>query len=261
MSEVFDCSDGAQLLQGTRLARQSLGRGELIVMPTDTVYGIAADAFSPEAVQRLLDAKGRGRQSPPPVLIPNVGTLAALAADASEALHMLAEAFWPGALTIVTQANPSLSWDLGETGGTVALRIPGNAFARELLQETGPLAVSSANKTGLPAAGTAAEAREMLGESVAVYLDGGEARGEASTIIDATSLEGDGRGTVRVLRQGAVTVAELQDALPNATIVEQLAAPAVPVEAPAGDREDTEASEAPEASEASTATEASRADG
>ncbi|GAA2832909.1 hypothetical protein GCM10010471_13160 [Leucobacter komagatae] len=227
-------------------------------MPTDTVYGIAADAFSPEAVQRLLDAKGRGRQSPPPVLIPNVGTLAALAADASEALHTLAKAFWPGALTIVTQANPSLSWDLGETGGTVALRIPGNAFARELLQETGPLAVSSANKTGLPAAGTAAEAREMLGQSVAVYLDGGEARGEASTIIDATSLEGDGGGTVRVLRQGAVTVTQLQEALPNATIVEQLAAPAVPVEAPVEGPEDSDTAETPEAS---TAIEASRADG
>ena len=229
MSEVFDCSDGAQLLQGTRLARQSLGRGELIVMPTDTVYGVAADAFSPEAVQRLLDAKGRGRQSPPPVLIPNVGTLAALAAEATEALHNLAEAFWPGALTIITQANPSLSWDLGETGGTVALRIPGNAFARELLQETGPLAVSSANRTGMPAAGSAQEAREMLGDSIAVYLDGGEARGEASTIIDATKLNGDGTGTVRVLRQGGVTVAELQRVLPEATVLEQPAPSATPL--------------------------------
>lgn len=249
MSEVFDCSDGAQLLQGTRLARQSLGRGELIVMPTDTVYGVAADAFSPEAVQRLLDAKGRGRQSPPPVLIPNVGTLAALAAEATEALHNLAEAFWPGALTIITQANPSLSWDLGETGGTVALRIPGNAFARELLQETGPLAVSSANRTGMPAAGSAQEAREMLGDSIAVYLDGGEARGEASTIIDATKLDGDGTGTVRVLRQGAVTAAELQRVLPEATVLEQPAPSATPlVQAEADAATDADADAAIDAS-------------
>lgn len=249
MSEVFDCSDGAQLLQGTRLARQSLGRGELIVMPTDTVYGVAADAFSPEAVQRLLDAKGRGRQSPPPVLIPNVGTLAALAAEATESLHSLAEAFWPGALTIITQANPSLSWDLGETGGTVALRIPGNAFARELLQETGPLAVSSANRTGMPAAGSAQEAREMLGDSIAVYLDGGEARGEASTIIDATKLDGDGTGTVRVLRQGAVTVAELQRVLPEATVLEQPAPSATPlVQAEADAATDADADAAVDAS-------------
>lgn len=223
MSEVFDCSDSAQLLQGTRLARQSIGRGELIVMPTDTVYGVAADAFSPEAVQRLLDAKGRGRQSPPPVLIPNVGTLAALAAEATEPLSALAEAFWPGPLTIITQANPSLSWDLGETGGTVALRIPGNAFARELLQETGPLAVSSANRTGMPAAGSAEEAKGMLGDSIAVYLDGGELRGEASTIVDATSLAADGTGEVRIVRLGAVTLEDLQRVLPDAHVVEQIA--------------------------------------
>ncbi len=206
------------------------------MIPTDTVYGVAADAFSPAAVQRLLGAKGRGRQSPPPVLIPNVGTLAALAADASPALRDLAEAFWPGPLTIITQANPALSWDLGETGGTVALRIPGNELARELLQETGPLAVSSANRTGIPAAGTAAEAQEMLGDSVAVYLDGGESRGAASTIIDATALDADGTGTVRVLRAGAVTVEALQGVLPEASVVEgQAAQPTEAGEARASD--------------------------
>ena len=218
MAEVFDCSDGAQLLEGTRLARQAIGRGELVVIPTDTVYGVAADAFSPAAVEKLLAAKGRGRQSPPPVLIPNVGTLAALAAEAGESLHTLAEQFWPGALTIITRANPSLDWDLGETGGTVALRIPNNALARELLQETGPLAVSSANKTGLPAAGTAAEAEAMLGDSVAVYLEAGEARGEASTIIDATRLDAGGSGIVRVVRAGGVSLEALQQALPDATV-------------------------------------------
>ena len=233
MSEVFDCSDGAQLLQGTRMARQSLGRGELIVMPTDTVYGVAADAFSPDAVQRLLDAKGRGRQSPPPVLIPNAGTLAALAAEATEPLQRLADAYWPGPLTIITQANPSLSWDLGETGGTVALRVPGNALARELLQETGPLAVSSANKTGLPAAGTAAEAQEMLGDKIAVYLENGEARGKASTIVDATQLDADGRGTLRVVRVGAVTIAQLQGLLPEATVVDATATATATATAPA----------------------------
>lgn len=218
MAEVFDCSDGAQLLEGTRLARQAIGRGELAVIPTDTVYGVAADAFSPAAVEKLLAAKGRGRQSPPPVLIPNVGTLAALAAEAGDSLHTLAEQFWPGALTIITRANPSLDWDLGETGGTVALRIPNNALARELLQETGPLAVSSANKTGLPAAGTAAEAEAMLGDSVAVYLEAGEARGEASTIIDATQLDAGGSGIVRVVRAGGVSLEALRQALPDATV-------------------------------------------
>lgn len=247
MAEVFDCSDSSQALAGTRLARQAISRGELVVLPTDTVYGVAADAFSATAVQRLLDAKGRGRQSPPPVLIPNVGTLAALAAEASEPLRDLAAAFWPGALTIITQANPSLSWDLGETGGTVALRIPANDITRELLAETGPLAVSSANKTGVPAAGTAEEARDMLGDSVAVYLDGGEARGLASTIIDATKLATDGTGTVRVVRVGGVTLEALREVLPNAEVLEG-AAP-VRAQATASDSE-AAAAYSPDASDA-----------
>lgn len=233
MAEVFDCSDSSQVLAGTRLARQAISRGELVVLPTDTVYGVAADAFSATAVQRLLDAKGRGRQSPPPVLIPNVGTLAALAAEASEPLRDLAAAFWPGALTIITQANPALSWDLGETGGTVALRIPANEVTRELLAETGPLAVSSANKTGMPAAGNAEEALAMLGESVAVYLEDGEARGLASTIIDATQLAADGTGTVRIVRVGGVTQEALQAVLPNAEVVVGEA----PVQPASGDSE------------------------
>lgn len=221
MAEVFDCSDSSQLLTGMRTARRAIGSGRLVVLPTDTVYGVAADAFTPEAVQRLLDAKGRGRQSPPPVLIPNTGTMAALAAEVTAPLTALAEAFWPGPLTIVTAANPSLSWDLGETGGTVALRIPDQPLALELLQETGPLAVSSANLTGRPAARTAAEALEMLGDSVEVYLEAGEARGDgvASTIIDATRLMEEG-GELRILRQGGVSREALAEVLPHATFVD-----------------------------------------
>ena len=216
MAEVYDCSDNSQLLAGTRTARRAIGQGQLVVMPTDTVYGVAADAFTPEAVQRLLDAKGRGRQSPPPVLIPNTGTLAALAAEVVAPLSALAERFWPGPLTIVTTSNPSLSWDLGETGGTVALRIPNHPLALELLQETGPLAVSSANLTGQPAARTAAAAQEMLGDSIAVYLEAGESVGDgtASTIIDATGLTEEG-GTIRILREGGVSREDIAELLPQ----------------------------------------------
>lgn len=219
MAEVFDCSDSAQLLSGMRTARQAIGRAALVVMPTDTVYGIAGDAFSASAVKKLLAAKGRGRQSPPPVLVGNTDTLAALAADVPAPVTRLAEAFWPGGLTIVLRANPSLSWDLGETGGTVALRIPDHRLALELLQETGPLAVSSANKTGEPAATTAAEAQAMLGDAVAVYLEDGEAagKGTASTIVDATRLTDEG-GTLIVLREGAISREEIAEVLPHVTI-------------------------------------------
>ena len=217
MSPIFDCSDESQLLAGMRHARQAIGRGDLIVMPTDTVYGVAADAFSPAAVQRLLDAKGRGRDQPPPVLIGTKETLSALAESVPEPVERLVDAFWPGGLTIVLPAQPSLVWDLGETLGTVAVRMPEGRVALELLAETGPLAVSSANLTGKAAAITAADAERMLGDSVAVYLDGGMSKdGIASTIVDATSLvrRGDSEpGLVRVLREGAVSREQLEEVL------------------------------------------------
>lgn len=218
MSTIFDCSDEAQLLAGMRNARQAIGRGELIVMPTDTVYGVAADAFSPTAVQRLLDAKGRGRDQPPPVLVGTKETLAALAETVPEPVERLVEAFWPGGLTIVLPAQPSLAWDLGDTLGTVAVRMPEGRIALELLVETGPLAVSSANLTGHAAAISAFDAERMLGDSVAAYLDGGMSRdGIASTIVDATSLVRRGAdadtGAVRILRHGVVTRAQLEEVL------------------------------------------------
>ncbi len=233
MAEVFDCSDSTQLLAAARAARQALGRGELAVLPTDTVYGIAADAFTPEAVDRLLLAKGRGRQSPPPVLIADTATLGALAAHVTEPVRALAEAFWPGALTIVLEANPSLSWDLGDTGGTVALRIPDQPLTIELLRETGPLAVSSANLTGEAAARNVDEAQRMLGDSVTIYLDAGEVAGDgtASTIVDATGLT-NGGGVLRVLRDGGVSREALASLLSNVEVVGQdgLSAASAPAE-------------------------------
>ncbi|MFF1875886.1 L-threonylcarbamoyladenylate synthase, partial [Kitasatospora herbaricolor] len=131
MATIYDCSVDSELLTGMRLARAAIGRGELVVIPTDTVYGVAADAFDPAAVQRLLDAKGRGRQSPPPVLIPGIPTLAALAEEVPQAVTDLVQEFWPGGLTVVLPAQPSLVWDLGETRGTVALRMPSDTIALE----------------------------------------------------------------------------------------------------------------------------------
>ena len=186
-----------------------LARGELVVLPTDTVYGIGADAFAPTAVQALLDAKGRGRQMPPPVLIGDPRTLDGLATDVPEPARALAEAFWPGGLTIIVRAQPSLAWDLGETRGTVALRMPDHPAALALLRRTGPLAVSSANRTGSDAAVTAAGAYEQLGDAVSLYLDAGEAPGQvASTIVDATGDD------LRIVRAGAITLERLNEVAP-----------------------------------------------
>lgn len=189
---------------------QALSGGGLVVLPTDTVYGLGADAFNEFAVQSLLDAKGRDRQMPPPVLFSKIEVLDALAVDVSAPARKLAEVFWPGGLTIIFRAQPSLAWDLGETRGTVALRIPDHPVTLQLLQRTGPLAVSSANKTGQPPAVSVTQAQEQLGDAVRVYLDGGQAQlGLPSTIIDATSSE------LRVVRFGALSLADLQDAVPE----------------------------------------------
>jgi tRNA threonylcarbamoyl adenosine modification protein (Sua5/YciO/YrdC/YwlC family) len=205
MSPVYDSRDEAQLLSGMRHARQAIGRGELVVVPTDTVYGVAANAFDARAVDRLLSAKGRGRQQPPPVLVAGVSTLRALVAEIPDPVERLVDEFWPGGLTIVLPAQPSLSWDLGETRGTVAVRMPAHNLTLELLEECGPLAVSSANLTGRPAAVSIDQARDMLGDSIEVYLDAGPSEtGIASTIVDATSLVGGTTPLIRVLREGAV---------------------------------------------------------
>ncbi|MBB5848484.1 tRNA threonylcarbamoyl adenosine modification protein (Sua5/YciO/YrdC/YwlC family) [Micrococcus endophyticus] len=210
MSDFIDVSDPAALEDAVARAREVLGDRGCVVLPTDTVYGIGADAFSPRAVAVLLAAKGRGRTMPPPVLISDRRVLAGLAYDVPDEAEALAERFWPGALTLILKAQPTLTWDLGETRGTVALRVPDDAVARELLYAVGPMAVSSANRTGMPAATTAEEARGMLGESVDLYLDAGPREDRApSTIVDCTVTP------FRVARQGAVPLEALRELVPD----------------------------------------------
>lgn len=209
MQRIYDCSVDVDLLAGMRQAKVGLGRKELAVVPTDTVYGIAADAFSPEAVKALLEAKGRDQATPPPVLIGDTETMDALAMQIPEVARKLAAAFWPGALTMVLKSQPSLTWDLGEDKGTVALRVPDHKITIALLKETGPLAVSSANRHGEPPALSAQQAFDYFGETVPVYLDAGDSpKGEASTILDMTpAIRGE---KVRVLRVGAISLKRLR---------------------------------------------------
>ncbi|TDW29172.1 L-threonylcarbamoyladenylate synthase [Cryobacterium psychrophilum] len=226
MTRIYNCSVEAEYAAGMRMALSAIGRSALVVIPTDTVYGIAADAFSPGAVQNLLDAKGRGRTSPPPVLIPAVTTMDALAVGIPEPVRDLVAKFWPGGLTVILNAQPSLVWDLGETRGTVALRMPSNQVALDVLKETGPLAVSSANLSGQPAAVDAQSAEAALGDRVAVYLDGGVA-GESyeadagasvnlsSTIVDATGFDSNG-GRLHIVRDGVVSRAAIEAVIGDA---------------------------------------------
>ena len=206
MSAWFDCSDETQRIEGLAAAATSVLSGELVVLPTDTVYGIGADAFSPAAVATLLAAKGRGRDMPPPVLVGTVRAASALVEDLGPWGQQLIDEFWPGGLTLVCRAQRTLNWDLGDAKGTVAVRMPQDPVTLDLLKETGPMAVTSANLTGKPAATTAEQAREQLGDAVAIYLDGGpSAGGQASTIVDLT---GD---VPRMLRQGAISIGRLRE--------------------------------------------------
>ncbi|GAA0406867.1 L-threonylcarbamoyladenylate synthase [Streptomyces luteireticuli] len=210
MARRYDCGDATDRKTGLREAAAAVRRGELVVLPTDTVYGIGADAFSREAVGDLLTAKGRGRGMPSPVLVGSPNTLHGIVTDFSEQAWELVDAFWPGALTLVANHQPSLTWDLGETRGTVAVRMPLHPVAIELLTEFGPMAVSSANLTGHPAPQTCDAAQEMLGDSVSVYLDGGPTPADVpSSIVDVT-------GKVPVLlRAGAITADQLREVVPD----------------------------------------------
>lgn len=210
MALFYDCADGAVRAAAISAAASSIASGQLVVLPTDTVYGVGADAFDSHAVADLLAAKGRGRDMPVPVLVGSWNTIQGLVTYVDERTTQLIEAFWPGGLTLVVEHAPSLTWDLGDTRGTVAVRMPLHPVAIELLEVTGPLAVSSANVSGKPPALTAQDARDQLGDSVAVYLDGGPAvTGVASTIVDVT-------GEVpKMLRAGAISLDDLREVVPE----------------------------------------------
>ena len=206
MTELFDCSDPGQRQAGIASAISALKGGRLVVLPTDTVYGIGADAFDGTAVAALLAAKGRGRDMPVPVLVGSWHTIDGLVYSVPDAARELIQAFWPGALSLVVRQAPSLQWDLGDAYGTVMLRMPLHPVALELLRATGPMAVSSANRSGQPPATTCDDAVEQLGESVSVYLDGGPSGDPVpSTIVDVTGE------APRLLRLGAVSVEALRE--------------------------------------------------
>ncbi len=206
---LYDCRRLADRERGLAAAVEAVRRGELVVFPTDTVYGIGADAFKSWAVSALLRAKGRGRDVPPPVLVGSRQTLDGLVFGLPSAARDLVDAFWPGPLTVLVEHAPSLDWDLGETGGVVQVRMPLHPVAIELLRETGPMAVSAANKPGGPAATTAEEARAAFGHEVAVYLEAGASTAPASTIVDCTGPR------PRALRLGALPLAALREVAPD----------------------------------------------
>jgi tRNA threonylcarbamoyl adenosine modification protein (Sua5/YciO/YrdC/YwlC family) len=212
---LYDCRAVAERDRGIAAAVEAVKSGELVVLPTDTVYGVGADAFTAHAVNALRNARGSDRRVPPPVLVGSRHTLDGLVYSLPRAARELADAFWPGALTIMVEHSPSLQWDLGDTGGVVAVRMPLHPVALEVLREVGPMAVTTANKIGRPAPVTAEEARDQLEYAVRIYLEAGVALDNApSTIVDVT---GD---VPRVLRNGAIPYEKLRDVVPDILAVE-----------------------------------------
>lgn len=208
MSQRVDATDPYNREDAITAAVSAVKGGRLVVLPTDTVYGIGCDAFDNEAVNALLRAKHRGPDMPVPVLVGSWSTVQGLVRDYSFTMRRLVEAFWPGGLSIVVHQAPSLPWNLGDTRGTVMLRMPMHPVAIDLLNQTGPMAVSSANISGQPPATNVEMAENQLGDDVAVYMDGGEATiGEASTIVDLSS------GKPRILREGATTAEKIGEVL------------------------------------------------
>jgi tRNA threonylcarbamoyl adenosine modification protein (Sua5/YciO/YrdC/YwlC family) len=210
MSGVYDCTNDDERETGLDEAAAAIRSGELVVLPTDTVYGVGADAFLPQAIDGLLAAKGRDRSMPVPVLVASPGMLNALVDQMPDAAAALSDKFWPGALTLVLRHTAHLVWDLGDSKGTVAVRMPASDLARDLITRTGPLAVSSANRSGHPPATTMMDARLQLGAAVSIYLDGGPSGGSvASSIVDVTGER------PRLLRAGALTLKALRKVVPD----------------------------------------------
>ena len=207
---LYDCRTTADRDRGIAAAIEAVKSGELVVFPTDTVYGVGADAFTPHAITSLHHARSVTNQVPPPVLVGSRHTLDGLVYSLPKAARELADAFWPGALTLYVEHSPSLQWDLGDTGGKVAVRMPLHPVALEVLRAVGPRAVTTATKAGQPAPGTAEAAREQLEYAVRVYLEAGPAHDPApSTIVDVS-------GEVpRVLRAGAIPLEKLRDVVPE----------------------------------------------
>ncbi len=211
MTQRISCPDGAHRDQAVASALAAVRRGDLVLIPTESVYAIAADAFSARGMEALREAKGYDPSTPVPVMVGRRATVAGIAARISTEARALMEGFWPGELTVLLTAQPSLAWDQ-PSDHPLAVRMPLHPLALALLAQTGPLAVTSANVPGLPAPIAVDDALEQVGEAVALALDAGELAGAQtlpSTIVDARSAP------PRIVRSGALSAESIRRVCPS----------------------------------------------
>ena len=208
MSVVFEVDPGRpdEVVEATKAVTEAIDAGDLVVVPTDTVYGLAARPDDPRATNRLFEAKRRPPRLNLPVLAPSAAEALDLVVS-NDAATRLADVFWPGPLTVVLERGKrSKTWMLGEATQTIGIRVPDHALSLALLERTGPLAATSANISGGPLLHDEIALREAFGDKVAVYIVARTAfrpSGQSSTVIDVTGPE------VRVLREGPIDAARL----------------------------------------------------
>ena len=212
----FDCRVAEERARGISRAIAAVGRHQLVVFPTETSYAVACDAFSPVGVERLNEAKGRLSNEALPVMVGSLKAARGIVGALFPQGEALVEGFWPGSLTALCPQQKTLTWDIGGDGSFVAVRMPLHPVAIEVLQQSGPLVVVSANRVGEPVPRTCDEAKAQLGSSVVIYLDGGERpEGEASTVVDITDevpvLLRDGALDIELLRTVAPDIKNLDD--------------------------------------------------
>ena len=200
MAEVISADD---VETATKRAVALLGEGRLVVLPTDTVYAVVADAFQTFATQRMFGAKRRGRDLPISVLIRNPRQVIGLARDVPETAERLMASYWPGPVSILLPVQPDMPWDLGQSGDAINLRMPAHDLLLRIAAEIGPLACSAANRRGEPPATTVDEAEEQLGETIDLYVDGGPSQSTVTTVVDCT------RSEIAVLREGTVPAEDI----------------------------------------------------
>jgi L-threonylcarbamoyladenylate synthase len=199
----------AQSMGAYERALDHLRRGDVIAIPTDTVYGVTADGFNPEAIDKLFTVKDRPHDKPIPLLLSDASDLDQIALDISGEVNLLAKRFWPGALTLIVRSREKVPAILRAGSDSVAVRVPDHAVPRDLSRALGrPLAATSANISGGPNPSTAEEVRAQLGERLEYILDGGRVgSGMSSTVVDVTVAP------PRVLRAGALPLAEIEAVL------------------------------------------------
>lgn len=211
MAEIVQVNPDAPEPSAIARAAELIRSGEVVAIPTDTFYGLAANPFHPAAVEKIFAIKGRSKSAPLLLLIDSVEMACKLAAELPPNFHRLAQRFWPGPLTIVVKASAKVPALVTSETGRIGLRVPAAAVPRALARQAGvPLTGTSANRTGEKECSTAQEVEQCLGESLALILDGGlSAATRPSTVVD---LRAD---SWELLREGAITGGEIAAVLGN----------------------------------------------